>query len=137
VLFVSDDPWLALGLDLRLLATEEGGRSKPITTGNLQYRPNWGLPGMAGTDQVGAPVLRFGREPLAPGETTRAVVIPRAPQSMHLWLEVKVGDELRMFEGPRVCGTGLVKWIADTERPMPEDDNDRFTAWAEGDGDRP
>lgn len=92
---------------------------------------------MTGANQVGAPVLRFGREPIAPGESTRAVIVPLAPQSMHLWREVKIGDELRMFEGPRVCGIGVVRWVADTERPVPETDDARFASWAEGRSDPP
>lgn len=89
-------PWLALGIELRLTTTEEGGRTKTLGVDddyrNLQYRPNWGLPGMTGTDQVGAPVLCFGNFPLALGDRTRAVIIPLVDLSLDLWRAVQVGD---------------------------------------------
>ena len=65
-------PWLALGLELRLTTTDEGSRRRPIGAApeypRLQDRPNWGLPGTTGADQVGAPVLCFGAFPLEPGD---------------------------------------------------------------------
>ncbi len=71
------DSWLAIGLDLTLLPTTEGGRSAAIRFETpLGYRPNWGLPGMTGTDQTGAPVLCSSASPLAPGDSARAVIIP-------------------------------------------------------------
>ncbi len=134
---VVDDDWLALGLTLRLLTTEEGGRTKPLGPSDgeyvkFQYRPNWGLPGMVGIDQVGAFVLWFGGFPVALGNTTRAVIVPFAPGSLPLWREVRPGDELRMFEGARVCGRAVVEWARRTQRPVPVDDQGQYIAWAEG-----
>lgn len=133
-------PWLALGIELRLTTTEEGGRSKPLGVDDnyrsLQYRPNWGLPGMTGTEQVGAPVLCFGNFPLALGDRTRAVIIPLVDLSLELWRAVQVGDDLRMFEGPRICGEACVIWTTSTTRPVDQADETRFCAWARG-GDPP
>ncbi len=92
---------------------------------------------MTGVEQVGAPVLRFGKEPLAPGESARAVIIPLAPPSMDLWRQVKVGDDLRMFEGPQICGCGIVRWISEIERPIPDFDDKRFVDWADGLAEQP
>ncbi len=74
-------PWVALGIDLRFLVTEEGGRSKPLASEPympLQYRPNWRLPGMSDREQAGAPVLCFGTFPVGPGDATAAVIVPLA-----------------------------------------------------------
>jgi hypothetical protein len=69
--------WLAIGLDLTLVPTAQGGRRTPVLFAEpLRYRPNWGLPGMTGTDQTGAPVLCSSASPLAPGDSARAVIIP-------------------------------------------------------------
>ena len=131
-----DDPWLALGIELRLRTTPEGGRSRPIGIDpeypRLQYRPNWGLPGMTGAEQVGAPVLCFGHYPVRPGDRTRAVIIPLVDLSLEHWRTVAVADELRMFEGPRVCGLATVEWIAPSTRPVPAEDARRFCAWVRG-----
>jgi hypothetical protein len=70
---------------LALTRTEDGGRRKPISLGGHQYGPNWGLPGMEGTEQVGAAVHFLGKEPLAPGETARALIIPMLPAALPLW----------------------------------------------------
>ena len=128
-------PWLAFGLELRLTTTAEGGRKTPLGLVDyeaLQYRPNWGLPGMEHPAQVGAPVLCFGSTPLHPGDRTRAVIIPLVDLSLPLWEEVKVGDELRMYEGPKVCGYGLVAWVAKTLRPVPLSDHKKFDTWCRG-----
>lgn len=122
-----------------MTSTEEGGRTKPVGTARYvkySYRPNWRLPGM--TDgQVGAFVLHLAATPLAPGETARAVIVPLAPVSMPLWEQVQVGDELRMFEGGRLCGIATVSWRTTTERPPHQQDEERFVAWAEGAADDP
>ena len=55
---------------------------------------------------VGGPVLCLGKRPPVPGETTRAVITPSAPGGFRLWETVTVGDDLRMFEGTRLCGIG-------------------------------
>lgn len=135
------DNWLALGVSLRFLTSDEGGRSKALGIADTDYvkyayRPNWGLPDMTGTDQVGAPVLWLQHFPVNLGDTVRAVIVPLAPGSLHLWERVHPGDVLRMFEGPRVCGQAVVEWVRRTVRPVPDADTDRFIVWAEG-GEQP
>jgi hypothetical protein len=129
-------PWLALGIDLRLTTTEEGGRRTPIGMDadytRFAYRPNWGLPGMTGREQVGAPVVCFGKFPLHPGDRTRAAIVPLVDLSLDLWHALSVGDELRMFEGSRICGHASVGWITATIRPLPDEDEQRFCSWAQG-----
>lgn len=128
-------PWLALGIDLRMTRTEDGGRRKPLGVVPyvpLQYRPNWRLPGMPHPEQVGAPILCFGSLPLHPGDQTLAVIIPLVDLSLPLWEAVSVGDELRLYEGARDCGSGTVVWVARTLRPLPDEDADRFCAWTQG-----
>lgn len=108
-------PWLAFGIDLRLKRTEDGGRSKPLGVvpyKALQYRPNWRLPGMPHPEQVGAPVL--------------------VDLSLPLWEAVRVGDEVHPYDGARDCGSAVVVWVAPTFRPVPDDDSERFCAWAGG-----
>lgn len=133
------DAWLALGLRLRMLTTTEGGRSKDLGLPGseyeqYQYRPNWGLPGVSGTEQVGAFVLWLSPFPARLGDTVRAVIVPFAPGSLPLWEQVRVGDELRMFEGPRVCGKAIVEQVWDTTAPLPEEDAARFVRWASATG---
>ncbi len=89
---------------------------------------------MTGTEQVGALVLGLAHFPVLLGETVRAVIVPFAPGSLSMWEQVSVGDELKMFEGPRICGLAVVEWIERTSRPVPEDDQSRFVKWAEGMG---
>lgn len=132
-----DDAWLALGLRLRLLTTAEGGRRKPLGLPDAQYeryqyRPNWGLPGMEGTDQLGGFVLTVSPFPVDLGETVRAVIVPLYPASMPLWRNLGVGDRLNMFEGPRVCGEATVEVVWETQRPLPDADADQFEDWAGG-----
>jgi hypothetical protein len=133
----SHDNWLAFGLTLRLFTTEEGGRSRPIGHPDseyvkFQYMPNWALPGMKGKEQIGAGVLWLGTYPVEPGETVRAVVVPLTSKSIPRWRVVAPGDELRLFEGKKVCGLATVEWVRSTGRPVPESDQDRFVAWAQG-----
>jgi hypothetical protein len=137
----ADHDWLAFGISLRFLTPDEGGRLKPLGVPDTdyvryQYRPNWGLPEMTGTDQVGAPVLCLEHFPVNLGETVRAVIVPFAPGSLRLWRSIRPGDRLRMFEGPRVCGQGAVEWVRATARPVPDETADRFVGWAEG-GEQP
>ena len=129
--------WMALGISLTLTATEDGGRPKALGVDGepykpYGYRPNWGLPGMTGTDQTGAMVLRLGHVPFAPGETDRAVIVPFAPASVSLWQKVRPGDHLRAFEGARIVGTATVEWVAPRNQRLTEEQEDRFTAWATG-----
>lgn len=99
----------ALGVELRLVTTANGGRKTPLAgglEGRFQYRPNWGLPGMVPPDQTGAAVFGFSRENIAPGEMARAVIVPPFPGMLPEWARVEPGTELPMYEGARVCGYG-------------------------------
>jgi hypothetical protein len=129
--------WIALGVTLTLTATEDGGRQKALWVENepykpYGYRPNWGLPGMAGTEQAGAFVLSLGHVPFAPGETDRAVIVPFMPGALPLWRKVRPGDLLRTFEGAHVVGTAIVEWVAARDQRVTEDQEARFAAWATG-----
>lgn len=132
---------MALGVELRLLTTAEGGRSKAIGVADdyedFDYRPNWGLPWMSHAEQTGAPVLCFESFPVQLAVTVRAVLVPLYPQMLPEWKRVAVGDELRMYEGARVCGIATVEWIAPTDNRVSEDDRARFCAWARRDGAAP
>jgi hypothetical protein len=132
------EPWLAIGLDLTLVPTAEGSRSSPVHLDRpLGYRPNWGLPGMTGADQAGAPVLCSSASLLVPGGSARIVVIPLADALMVEWQLLDQGDKLRMYEGPRVCGDATVRWVENTSRPVPAIDDARFRTWASSSDDRP
>lgn len=125
--------WLALGLELELLA--EGGRRTPIDPSEpMTYRPNWGLPWMVGTEQTGAPVLCGTPVPFRPGDHGRVVVVPPYPAMLDAWHRVGVGDRLTPFEGPRVVGSAVVRWVRGTasfdalrDAPPPA-----MVRWAEG-----
>ena len=92
---------------------------------------------MSGTDQVGGFVLWLGHVPVHLGETVRAVVVPFHPGTLQLWRSVQQGDELRMFEGARICGRAEVETVWSTEWPVPERDELRFIDWAKSlEGDR-
>lgn len=125
---------VALGIILTLIPTAEGGRKQSIVPGpELEYRPNWGLPGMVGTEQIGAPVYRVGKNPLAPGESARAVIVSfLSPVARELWQAVNVGDELRMFEGGNIRRKALVEWTRETKRPVPPEDDAEFATWVDG-----
>jgi hypothetical protein len=127
--------WLAIGLDLTL-APIAGSRHTPLLlTEPLRYHANWGLPGMAGTDQTGAPLLCSRK--LAPGDRARAVIIPLTDAHMSEWRLLDQGDRLRLFEGPRVCGHAVVRWSENTGLPVPSTDTDRFSTWTNSSDDRP
>lgn len=132
------EQWLAIGLDLTLVPAAEGGRQTPLlVTEPLRYRANWGLPGMTGTDQTGAPLLCSSAAALAPGDSARAVIIPLTDAHMSEWRLLDQGDRLRLFEGPRVCGHAIVRWSENTSLPVPSTDTDRFSSWANSSDDRP
>ena len=124
----------AFGCLLRLTPTAVGGRRTPLTGGSgpdvrFKYRPNWVLPGMVAPDQTGAPVLGFDRTQVAPGESVRAVIVPPFPPMIPAWAEVKVGDDLPMYEGPNVCGHGRVLWRRTTVIPIPRHEEEAFRRW--------
>jgi hypothetical protein len=132
------DPWLALGLELRLVTTADGGRQTPVLLAEpLRYRPNWGLPGMTGAEQAGAPVLCSSASQIAPGGQALVVIIPLSDHALPRWRQVRDGDELRMFEGARICGHATVLWAAPTRRPLPAGDRKRFRDWVSSWRERP
>jgi hypothetical protein len=85
---------------------------------------------MAHGEQTGAPVLCFGTFPVELGSITRAVLVPAFPEMLPQWERVAVGDELRMYEGSRICGRATVWWIDRTTQRIADDDRARFCAWA-------
>ena len=139
---VAEEHTYAFGVLLRLLTTDEGGRTTPLLGGStpevkFQYRPNWGLPQMTPPEQTGAPVLAFSREDIHSGEEVRVVIVPPYPQIVSEWASVSVGDELPMYEGSRVRGRGRVLWRRDTSLPLPAEDEERFRSWVTGPPDGP
>ena len=92
---------------------------------------------MTPPEQVGAPVLCFGRMPVYPGDRVRAVLVPLVAPTLNAWSAVRLGDELVLHEGLRECGRASVEWIRSTEVPLPEADADRFCSWASGEVDSP
>lgn len=120
---VDATPTLAVGIDLTLVRTEDGGRAGPVLSvpgKSWSYRPNWGLPSTTPPEQRGAPVLGFSRSEVWPGESARAVIIPLFPEVVPRWrAEVVPGVLLPMYEGGRVCGYGRVLWVGETTRPLP------------------
>ena len=132
------ESWLAIGLDLTLVGADAGGRRTTLLLSKpFGYRPNWGLPGMTGTEQTGAPVLCSSPVTLEPGDSARVVIVPLTDYHLVEWRLLNRGDKLRMFEGPRVCGHGTVRWTETTIRPLPVGDEARFRTWAESGGERP
>ncbi|MEV7962517.1 hypothetical protein [Oerskovia paurometabola] len=125
---------VALGIELHLVPTAEGGRRSPLLGGSepgvrFTYRPNWGLPGWPDGDQTAAPVLGFSRVDIRPGDNVRAVIVPLFPVEVPTWRGVVAGDELKMYEGSRICGRGYVVWVEEATWPMPEDEAERFVRW--------
>lgn len=121
----------ALGIELFLVATDDGGRRTGLLGGHgpehrLTYRPNWGLPGWADGAQTGAPVLAFDRVDMQPGETVHAVIVPMLPSHVPAWSHIAPGDALRMYEGSRVCGRATVRWIEPTTWPVSDVDQERL-----------
>jgi len=132
------EPWLAIGLSLTLVPTATGGRQTPLLLAEpFCYRPNWGLPGMTGTEQTGAPVLCSSASVLAPGGSARVVVIPLTDAYMTAWCLLNQGDQLRMFEGPQICGNATVQWTQSITVPVPAADQARFLGWANSSDDQP
>jgi hypothetical protein len=125
---------LAIGVDLQLVPTADGGRQNPLRGGcaaenRFKYRPNWGLPGWAEGEQTAAPVLGFSRIDIHPGEAVRAVLVPLFPEHVPAWRDVGPADELRMYEGARICGRATVVWVEPATWFMPDDQQERFTQW--------
>ena len=132
------EQWLAIGLDLTAVSAAEGSRQTPLlVTEQFRYRASWGLPGMTGAGQTGAPLLCSSAFTLAPGDSARAVIIPLTDAHMSEWHLLGQGDRLRLFAGPRVCGHAVVRWSESTSLPVPSTDTDRFSTWANSSDDLP
>lgn len=127
-------PTIAFGIDLRLTATKDGGRTAPLGNSpgaKFTYRPNWGLPSMTPPhEQSGAPVLAFSRDVVLPGQSVYAVVVPPFPEMVDRWdLEVQPGVVLPMYEGARVCGHGTVIWRRNITLPLDRAEEQRLRTW--------
>jgi hypothetical protein len=125
---------VAIGIDLDLVTSEDGGRQTPLLGGyakenRFTYRPNWGLPGWADGDQTAGPVLGFSSTNVHPGDRTRAILVPLFIDHAPQWLDVRPDDVLRMYEGARVCGYGHVRWAKPATWHMPEDEQERLVDW--------
>jgi len=124
----------AIGIELRVVTTADGGRNTPLLGGNtpgvrFQYRPNWGLPGWPDGDQTAAPVLGFSKTGIELGSHVRAIIVPLFSENVPEWHNVTEGDELRMYEGSRICGHGTVAWTQPATWPMPVDEQERLIEW--------
>ena len=125
---------LAIGVDLDLVSTQDGGRRGPLSGGcatgsRFTYRPNWGLPGWPDGEQTAGPVLGFSRSDIAPGERTRAILVALFVDRIPAWHEVTPDDVLRMYEGPRVCGVGRVRWVKPATWQTPALEQARLVEW--------
>lgn len=125
---------LAFGVDLHLVATEEGGRATPLLGGTadeyqFNYRPNWGLPGWANGEQTAGPVFGFSQTDIHPGEDTSAILVALFPEHVPAWHDVQVGDTLRMYEGSRICGHAEVRWIEPATWPSTDREKLAYVQW--------
>jgi translation elongation factor EF-Tu-like GTPase len=91
--------------EIRLLATEEGGRRSAIGSG---YRCNcW----IGHVDENGrrthndATFYLLDAEKLVPGATGRARVLPHNPD---YWTQLEVGSRFELCEGSRVVGKAVI-----------------------------
>lgn len=91
-------------VQLKLHATERGGRKSPIYSG---YRPDWKENLVSGYRC--AQVLLEGE--LKPGDSTVAVLQPLTPD---LWKDVRAGNVLAMHEGPHEVGVAVVTGVEST-----------------------
>lgn len=125
---------LAIGVNLHLVPTAEGGRQTPLLGGcapenRFRYRPNWGLPGWADGEQTAGLVFGFSRVNIQPGEDARAVLVALFPEQVPAWRDVQPGDQLRMYEGSRTCGRGVVCWVEPATWAMPDEEQQHFARW--------
>ena len=127
----------ALGIELHLVPTAEGGRLTPLLGGcepgnRFTYRPNWGLPEWVDGEQTAAPVLGFSRSDIQPGDDVRAIIVPLFPVEVPAWQDVAVDHVLRMYEGSRICGRGVVVWVEPATWHMPKDEEEQLARWLAG-----
>jgi hypothetical protein len=99
-------PAMRFVIDLALTATEAGGRRGGIEVG---YRPTWDNGDRTDDGSVhyhDASIVAMAVKRLEPGERTTAEIVPHWPDA---WEHVAAGAELRMCEGPRQVGVGVVR----------------------------
>ena len=125
------DAHIALGIELQLIPTEQGGRATPIgplRRDGPQYRPNWGFEALGDPPaQTGAPVVSWEKSLVNPGDRMRAVIVAMYPE---YWGTVSAGAALSMYEGRRECGRATVVWRAPTDWPVSVEDYARFDRWS-------
>lgn len=73
----------------------------------------------------------FSREDIHPREAARAVLMPLIPDRVPEWRDVRPGDTVRMYEGSRICGHGIVVWAEPTTWSMCDDEQQRLAQWLE------
>lgn len=91
--------------ELRLTPTDDGGRSRPISSG---YRCNCWLGGLTeGGDRTynDAVIYLESAEELRPGSSAIARLQPAFPD---LWTDVAIGDVIDVCEGSRIVGQATV-----------------------------
>ncbi len=93
---------------LRLLSTAEGGRQRPIASGDC---PDWDL----GETWLGGQFLTGGKvqldegQELAPGDEGEVLIAPRFEEG---WGGAEFGEEIAMHEGARVVGYATLTGVA-------------------------
>jgi hypothetical protein len=94
---------------LTLLATSDGGRSKPIFS---DYRPDWNVGNRLESGEVeinGARVSLGGATSIPPGGSGVVRLHPLWPEA---WRNVRVGAEIDMHEGARIVGKATILRVA-------------------------
>ena len=127
---MSDGSTYALGLRLRLVPAEEGGRDEPLRGGcppDSRLRPRWGLRDGALSRGTDAPVIGLSIGVFFPGETADAVILATHPDRG--WADVRVGDELTMHEGPAVTARAVVAWKREVPLPISRKAAGTLTQW--------
>jgi hypothetical protein len=72
-------------------------------------------------------VLCVSRDAVAPGEGCHAVLIPLHQPA---WMDLKIGDQVYLYEGPRLCGQAEVLIVVETPLPLSTDAERVWAAWA-------
>jgi hypothetical protein len=92
--------------DFRLLTPAEGGRDRPLVTGD--YRVNWSVDSPDARNVGGAPLITESGHGIELGETVAVRLFP-------FWREffegASVGTELFAFEGAKLVGKAVVTEI--------------------------
>ena len=96
---------------LRLVTTEAGGLTQGVRD---DYRPNWGVGERLSGDALmaGAPITIEDADVIRPGDTG---LVRLHPMYWDAWEEVRPGQRITMFEGPRIIGVAEVVEIVPPE----------------------